>query len=52
MLSMTDIDRRKLGRTERSLERSLDMAEGLTPVFLAMASPERPVSSKERMVLC
>ena len=41
-----------LGRRECCLEWSLDMADGLTPVLLAMASPELPESSKERMVFC
>ena len=60
MLSMSDIGRETfegqpptaLGRREHCLEQSLDMADGLTPVLLAMASPEWPESSRERMVFC
>ena len=60
MLGMMNVGRRKLGRVtsnsfgkDRMLfEQSLDIAEGLTPVCLAMASSDWPASSKERMVLC
>ena len=41
-----------LGRVECFLEQSVDTAEGLTPTCLAIASPEWPESSKERMVFC